>query len=261
MALDLGPLGWFGPLLITAGSVVMVAIFIARVATAGLAVRRDDDHRRAGLDVRQRAVARRRADLSRRLLVAGVPGADDRGRAARAEPRPAADARRPRRVRRRRRDRCWPASVAARWWPEPGVRADRRGAHRVDVVAGALRRRAAHRASARADAVHGGEPARRLCVAGYRRRDRGGHRQRPCQAWSTTRCSTPSSSGSCCRWCSRMRRLFFRPSSACRSPIARSFYLHVGVLHLSLILRVVGDLVESSDAGEAGAACSMRSRC
>ena len=41
-----------------------------------------------------------------------------------------------------------------------------------------------------------------------------------------------------------------------------SFYLHVGVLHVSLIVRVVGDLVDvlGTVAGS-GAVCSTRSRC
>ncbi len=40
-----------------------------------------------------------------------------------------------------------------------------------------------------------------------------------------------------------------------------SFYLHVGALHLSLILRVVGDLNDELGRCEAGVACSTRSHC
>ena len=177
LMLDLGPLGAFGPMLITAGSLVMVAIFVVVWRRQRVALRRDDDDWRAGLDGRQRAVARRRADLSRRVLVAGVPGADDRRRAARAESGVAADACRPLGVRpgdgdgpgRRRRGDV----VAGAGRPRAG-----RGAHRADVVAGASRRRAADGPSARRHAVHGGLPPRRLRVAGRGRRHRGRHRRR-----------------------------------------------------------------------------------
>ena len=44
----------FGPALITAGSLVMVAIFVGRMAAAAVALRGDDGDGRAGVDGRQR---------------------------------------------------------------------------------------------------------------------------------------------------------------------------------------------------------------
>ena len=161
-----------------------------RVATAGFALRRNADDRRAGLDGRQPAVARWCRAVSRRVLVAGVPGADDRWRAARAESGAAADARRPIGVGPGDGDgpgqRRGPHVVAGAGRPRAG-----RGAHCADVVARASRRGATNRAATRRHAVHGRLPARRLCVAGS---GRCAMRPSPVSrrlACCTTRCSTP----------------------------------------------------------------------
>ena len=80
-----------------------------------------------------------------------------------------------RRVRRRRRDRAGRRPCRRVVAANQAFGSSAWGS-RDDVVAGAFRRGAANRASVRPDAVHGSQPARRLCLARCRRRHRGGQR-------------------------------------------------------------------------------------
>ena len=111
----------------------------------------------------------------------------------------------------------------------------------VDLLARALRRGAADGPSARADAVHGRQPSRRLRVAGF-----GGAIAAVTGAampgCSTTRCSMPSSSGSSMSMVFAHAPIIFPAVLGLPLAYRPSFYLHVGVLHLSLIVRVAGDL-------------------
>ena len=62
----------------------------------------------------------------------------------------------------------------------------------------------------------------------------------------------PSSSGSSCRWSSRTRARYFSSGPRRPAPYRPSFYLHIGVLHLWLIVRIVGDLVDVLGRGWGG---------
>jgi metal-sulfur cluster biosynthetic enzyme len=223
----------------------------ACAATAARALHGRDRAGRRLLDGRRALWAAGAAVHDAGRLVAGLPGADDRRRAAGAVALHAALAQRRAALRRRRAAAAGRAAGWAQPWGPPLFGA---GAAGAGGLAAALGHRAPHGAPARADALHRGVPAVGLLLARLGGAimlafGPGAGRRRPTTR-RCTRCCWASSS----RWSSATRRSSSRPCCAWPCPTTRCSTRRCCCCTPRWLLRLGGDASGHFDATALGRA-------